>query len=72
MKGDGHQQHPLIGRLVRDIASGTEGRLMAVLIEEVPTYTGAVRTSRLAYLRPAAGGVEFPTHLENIEPLGPA
>ncbi|MBT2404592.1 MULTISPECIES: hypothetical protein [unclassified Streptomyces] len=70
MKGDGHEAHPLIGRLVRDIASGTEGRLMAVVQEDLPTHTGSLRTTRRAYIRPTAGGRELPTALANIEPLG--
>ncbi|MFI6006703.1 hypothetical protein ACIA98_41265 [Streptomyces sp. NPDC051366] len=70
MKGDGHEEHPLIGRLVRDIASGTEGRLVAVVREDLPTHTGTPRTTRRAYIRPAAGGVELATALANVEPLG--
>lgn len=70
MKGDGHEEHPLIGRLVRDIASGTEGRLMAVVREDLPTHTGVPRMSRRAYIRPTAGGVELTTAVDNVEPLG--
>lgn len=70
MKGDGHEEHPLIGRLVRDIASGTEGQLVAVVREDLPTHSGTPRTTRRAYIRPTAGGVELATALANVEPLG--
>ncbi|MET9324997.1 hypothetical protein ABZX75_33370 [Streptomyces sp. NPDC003038] len=70
MKGDGHEEHPLLGRLVRDIPSGTEGRLMAVVREELPTHTGTPRFTRRAYIRPTVGGVEIATAVDNIEPLG--
>ncbi|MFZ3475925.1 hypothetical protein ACODT3_40795 [Streptomyces sp. 4.24] len=70
MKGDGHEDHPLLGRLVRDIASGTEGNLSAVVCEKLPTYTGPPRTTRLAYIRPKGGGPELSTALGNIEPIG--
>ncbi|MFD5415780.1 hypothetical protein [Streptomyces nojiriensis] len=66
--GLGHEEHPLLGRRVRDIASGTEGKLMAVVREEVATHTGP-RWTRRAYIRPQAGGRELPTALANIEPL---
>lgn len=67
--GLGHEEHPLLGHRVRDIASGTEGELMAVVLEEVATHTGP-RWTRRAYIRPKAGGRELPTALDNIEPLG--
>ncbi|WP_327380587.1 hypothetical protein [Streptomyces sp. NBC_01207] len=66
--GLGHEGHPLLGHRVRDIASGTEGELMAVVREEVATHTGP-RWTRRAYLHPEAGGREPPTALGNIEPL---
>ncbi|MEU2391860.1 hypothetical protein [Streptomyces sp. NPDC007369] len=69
MKGDGHEEHPLLGHLVRDSASGAEGRLMAVVREGLPTHTGSPRSTRRAYIRPVAGGVELATALGNIEPL---
>ncbi|MFZ3551729.1 hypothetical protein ACODT3_40080 [Streptomyces sp. 4.24] len=72
MRGDGHETHPLIGRLVRDIPWGTEGRLVAVVREELPTHIGTPRTTRRTYIRPTAVGVELPTALDNIEPLGAA
>lgn len=67
--GFGHEQHPLLGRKVRDLASGTEGELMAVVREEVAAHTGRSWTRR-AYIRPEAGGRELPTAVGNIEPLG--
>ncbi|MGR4883982.1 hypothetical protein ACIPUC_31820 [Streptomyces sp. LARHCF249] len=44
--GLGHEQHPLLDRRVRDVASGTEGELMAVVLEEVATHTGPRWTRR--------------------------
>ncbi|MGW5399194.1 hypothetical protein [Streptomyces sp. NPDC003952] len=70
MRGDGHERHPLLGRLVRDTVSGTEGLLMAVVCEELPTYTGSPRMMRRAYIRPAAGGCELPAALADIEAAG--
>ncbi|MFD6876937.1 MULTISPECIES: hypothetical protein [unclassified Streptomyces] len=72
MRGDGHEDHPLVGHLVRDIASGVEGRLMAVVREDLPTHTGIARSTRRAYIRPTAGGREVLTAVANIEPLGGA
>lgn len=63
--GFGHEQHELVGRLVRDIPSGFEGVLMAVVREEVPTHSGT-RTTRRAYIRPQGGGVELPVSVKNI------
>ncbi|MGW1771257.1 hypothetical protein [Streptomyces sp. NPDC002104] len=70
MKGDGHERHPLLGRLVRDTVSGTEGLLMAVVREELPTYTGTPRMTRRAYIRPMSGGCELPAALADIEAAG--
>ncbi|MER6782236.1 MULTISPECIES: hypothetical protein [unclassified Streptomyces] len=67
--GFGHEDHPLLGRRVRDLASGTEGELMAVVAEEIATHTGR-RWTRRAYIRPESGGRELPTAVGNIEPLG--
>ncbi|MFD5891703.1 hypothetical protein ACFWHQ_37875 [Streptomyces sp. NPDC060334] len=64
--GFGHEEHPLLGRRVRDIASGTEGELMAVVLEDVSTHRGPCWTRR-AYIRPAGGGTELPTAIGNIE-----
>ncbi|MCY0924202.1 hypothetical protein [Streptomyces sp. H27-H5] len=64
--GLGHQDHPLLGRQVRDTASGTVGKLMAVVVEEVPTHRGPRRV-RLAYLRRDGGGRELATAVGNIE-----
>lgn len=49
--GFGHEKHPPPGRRVRDLASGTEGELMAVVREEVATHTGRCRPRR-ACIRP--------------------
>ncbi|MBT2478179.1 hypothetical protein [Streptomyces sp. ISL-94] len=69
--GFGHEAHPLLGCLVRDLASGTEGRLMAVVLEEVDTHAGP-RWTRRAYIRPVAGGTELATAVANIQLLAAA
>ncbi|GAA0276436.1 hypothetical protein GCM10010302_12640 [Streptomyces polychromogenes] len=59
--------HRLLRRRVHDLASGTEGELMAVINENVsdcPTYE---RWMELAYIR-GASGREFTTAVENIVP----
>ncbi|MFD8980288.1 hypothetical protein [Streptomyces sp. NPDC059564] len=60
--------HRLLGRRVRDIASGVEGELMAVTNENV-SDSGAERWMRLAYVRDASG-LEFTTAVGNIVPAG--
>ncbi|MFF4010667.1 hypothetical protein [Streptomyces sp. NPDC001717] len=69
--GFGHEAHPLLGHLVRDVASGTEGLLMAVVLEEVATHTGP-RWTRRAYIRPEAGGIELATAVANVQPVAAA
>ncbi|MFE3761669.1 hypothetical protein ACFXPI_07875 [Streptomyces sp. NPDC059104] len=61
-------RHRLLGRRVRDIASGTEGELMAVVNENV-SDTGAERWVQLAYVRDPSG-LEFTTAVGNIVPAG--
>ncbi|MCX5378330.1 hypothetical protein [Streptomyces sp. NBC_00091] len=58
--------HRLLRRRVRDIASGTEGELMAVINENV-SDTGIEHWMELAYIR-AASGREFNTTADNVEP----
>ncbi|EFL15867.1 hypothetical protein [Streptomyces sp. C] len=58
--------HRLLRRRVRDIASGTEGILMAVINENV-SDTGIERWMELAYIRGACGR-EFTTASTNVEP----
>ncbi|RSS44518.1 hypothetical protein EF912_29055 [Streptomyces sp. WAC07061] len=58
--------HRLLYRRVRDIASGTEGLLMAVINENV-SDTGIERWMELAYIRGACGR-EFTTAVTNVEP----
>ncbi|MFD3469982.1 hypothetical protein ACFWWM_27190 [Streptomyces sp. NPDC058682] len=58
--------HRLLRRRVRDIASGVEGELMAVVNENVSD----ARTEHwveLAYIR-SASGCEFTTSVANVEP----
>ncbi|GLX18932.1 MULTISPECIES: hypothetical protein [Streptomyces] len=57
--------HRLLRRRVRDIASGTEGVLMAVVNENV-SDTGIERWAELAYIR-GDSGREFTTAVANIE-----
>ncbi|MBT2544046.1 hypothetical protein J7E99_25915 [Streptomyces sp. ISL-44] len=58
--------HRLLRRRVRDVASGTEGVLMAVINEDVSDSVHP-RWMELAYIR-AASGREFTTAVGNIEP----
>ncbi|MFJ3882015.1 hypothetical protein ACIPW5_31800 [Streptomyces sp. NPDC090077] len=59
--------HRLLHRRVRDIASGVEGRLMAVINENV-SDRGVERWMELAYIRNASG-LEFTTAVDNVEPV---
>jgi hypothetical protein len=59
-------EHPWLGKRVRDIPSGTEGELTAVVQEPKVDYQGRVRTVRLAYIRPEHGGIELPTAASNV------
>ncbi|MFD9378825.1 hypothetical protein ACFWBH_25380 [Streptomyces sp. NPDC059999] len=56
--------HRLLHRRVRDIASGTEGELMAVVNENV-AGNGVERWVRLAYIRDQSG-LEFTTAVSNV------
>ncbi|MFE5866556.1 hypothetical protein ACFQ77_39275 [Streptomyces virginiae] len=58
----------LLRRRVRDIASGVEGELMAVINENV-SNSAAAHWTELAYIR-AASGREFTTSVSNVEPAG--
>ncbi|MFF5702334.1 hypothetical protein ACFY7H_07505 [Streptomyces sp. NPDC012794] len=58
--------HRLLRRRVRDLASGVEGELMAVINENV-SDTGIARWMELAYIR-GASGREFTTAVANVEP----
>ncbi|MFF5704747.1 hypothetical protein ACFY7H_19905 [Streptomyces sp. NPDC012794] len=58
--------HRLLRQRVRDIASGTEGVLMAVINENV-SNTGIERWMELAYIR-GASGREFTTAVTNVQP----
>ncbi|MCX5196877.1 hypothetical protein OOK31_23770 [Streptomyces sp. NBC_00249] len=57
--------HRLLRRRVRDIASGAEGVLMAVINEKV-SDTGIEHWMELAYIR-GASGREFTTAIDNVE-----
>ncbi|THA84734.1 hypothetical protein [Streptomyces sp. A0592] len=58
--------HLLLRRRVRDIASGAEGELMAVINENV-SEAGLECWVELAYIR-GASGREFTTSVANIVP----
>ncbi|MBT2542546.1 hypothetical protein J7E99_17940 [Streptomyces sp. ISL-44] len=58
--------HRLLRRRVRDIASGVEGELMAVVNENV-SVTGIEHGVELAYIR-GPSGREISTAVDNIEP----
>ncbi|WP_405438589.1 hypothetical protein OG373_14140 [Streptomyces avidinii] len=57
--------HRLLRRRVRDIASGAEGELMAVINENV-SNTGIEHWMEEAYIR-GASGREFTTAVDNVE-----
>ncbi|MET8294677.1 hypothetical protein ACWC5F_13460 [Streptomyces sp. NPDC001272] len=59
--------HRLLRRRVRDIASGVEGVLMAVINENVSDSATYERWMELAYIR-AASGREFTTAVANVQP----
>ncbi|WP_314243954.1 hypothetical protein [Streptomyces sp. DSM 40907] len=58
--------HRLLRRRVHDVASGTEGLLMAVVNEDVSDSVHP-HWMELAYIR-AASGREFTTAVGNVEP----
>ncbi|SFD61514.1 hypothetical protein [Streptomyces aidingensis] len=58
----GHREHPLLGRVVVDAATGRRGVLRAVCPEPVRSGRGAL----LAWLAPVAGGTEWTTAPENV------
>ncbi|MFD8892949.1 hypothetical protein [Streptomyces sp. NPDC059566] len=62
--------HRLLRRRVRDIASGFEGELMAVVNENV-SDSRTERWVELAYIR-GASGREFTTSVANVEPADPS
>ncbi|MGW7347817.1 hypothetical protein [Streptomyces sp. NPDC054854] len=59
--------HALLRKRVRDIASGVEGELMAVVHENVAASAVPEHWVDLAYVR-SASGREFSTIVDNIEP----
>lgn len=61
--------HRLLRRRVRDIASGVEGELMAVINENVSDSVAQERWMELAYIQ-GASGQEFTTAVHNVEPAG--
>ncbi|MFF2194534.1 hypothetical protein [Streptomyces sp. NPDC058157] len=58
--------HRLLRRRVRDIPSGAEGELMAVINENV-SDNGIEHWTELAYIR-GSNGREFTTAVANVEP----
>ncbi|MFE6910536.1 hypothetical protein [Streptomyces erythrochromogenes] len=60
--------HLLLGHRVRDIASGAEGELMAVINENV-SDTGLECWMELAYIR-GSSGREFTTSVANVVAAG--
>ncbi|WKV71256.1 hypothetical protein AW27_006740 [Streptomyces sp. PCS3-D2] len=65
---DQYEYHPhrLLKQRVRDVPSGTEGVLMAVVTENV-SDNGIEHWMDLAYIRNASGR-EFTTAVTNVEP----
>ncbi|MER6214459.1 hypothetical protein ABT213_10385 [Streptomyces sp. NPDC001674] len=62
-----YQPHRLLRKRVRDIPSGVEGELMAVITEDVSDSPGYGRWVDLACIRDASGR-EFTTAVTNVEP----
>ncbi|MFJ6054388.1 hypothetical protein [Streptomyces sp. NPDC092307] len=60
--------HELLRRRVRDLASGVEGELMAVINENV-SDSATEHWTELAYIR-VASGREITTSVSNIQPAG--
>ncbi|MCX5606477.1 MULTISPECIES: hypothetical protein [unclassified Streptomyces] len=60
--------HRLLRRRVRDVASGVEGELMAVIHEDVSDSVHR-HWMELAYIRTASGR-EFATAVGNVVPAG--
>ncbi|MFC8793407.1 hypothetical protein [Streptomyces cinereoruber] len=60
----------LVGRRVRDIASGVEGELLDVRCEQLPTHTGIPAWTRRAYLLPPDQDTPLTTAPGNIRPTG--
>ncbi|MFD8143902.1 hypothetical protein [Streptomyces sp. NPDC059708] len=65
-EGYAYLPHRLLHRRVRDIPSGVEGVLMAVVNEDVSDCAGYERWVELAYVRDASGR-EFTTAVGNVE-----
>ncbi|MGW0392468.1 hypothetical protein ACWDYJ_16540 [Streptomyces sp. NPDC003042] len=65
-EGYAYVPHRLLHKRVRDIASGAEGELMAVVNENV-SDNGIERWMELAYIR-IPSGREITTVVDNIEP----
>ncbi|WP_405856310.1 hypothetical protein OG361_22900 [Streptomyces sp. NBC_00090] len=59
---DGYEQHPLLHKRVRDIASRGEGELTAVTHE---LHTDG-RVVRVAHIRPK-NGIEWTTSADNVQ-----
>ncbi len=62
-----YQPHRLLRKRVRDIPSGVEGELMAVITEDVSDSPLSEHLVDLAYIRNKSGR-EFTTAVENVEP----
>ncbi|MFD9084134.1 hypothetical protein [Streptomyces erythrochromogenes] len=60
--------HPLLRHRVRDVASGVEGELIAVINEDV-SNSAHPHWVELAYIR-GPSGREFSTAVDNIESTG--
>ncbi|MFJ3173134.1 hypothetical protein ACIPJK_20500 [Streptomyces roseus] len=60
--------HALLRKRVRDIASGTEGELMAVVLQDVSDTPAREHVVELAYVR-GPSGREISTAVANIEAI---
>ncbi|MFD7032760.1 hypothetical protein ACFWAR_32530 [Streptomyces sp. NPDC059917] len=59
--------HRLLRLRVRDVASGAEGELMAVINEDVSADPARRHWTTLAYIR-GSSGREFTTAVDNVRP----
>ncbi|MFI5619438.1 hypothetical protein [Streptomyces sp. NPDC051567] len=63
----GHLPHPLPRTRVRDLTSGAEGTLTAVVHQNLSDAPARPHWAELACIR-APSGLEWSTALDNIEP----
>ncbi|GAA0379900.1 hypothetical protein [Streptomyces blastmyceticus] len=63
--GLGHREHPLLGRLIVDTATGRTGILRAIAPEQVEGIRGSRMVTR-AWCAPVGGGLEWTVSPDRI------